>query len=795
MSAARAQVNSFFTPTQISGCQLWLDGADPTGTGVTPANGATISTWKDKSPQSYAVSITGTLTYSSSSRGVQFSGSQYVSNSAFSLNLSQMTVFLVGYNGAGISGSGGFLSLVPIATGVDWNQQNAITYNYSATLGELYTTYNFNASAFNQNYTSSTNPILFGHVQTGVSITLYQNGSSFVNSTLNVTPGTTTGFSIGARFQAGNGTPNAYLYGSVNEVLIFSQAISTTQRQQVEGYLAWKWGLQGSLPSTHPYKTSPIALLLNPPRTLPLVLPATFQPTQISGLALWLDASDRSTITGTNPITAWSDKSGTNRTVTFSGSSTYNSTTRVVSTTSSSFFYANVDSRKTATTFLNVFIVYRWQASGAGTNQSLWGNDVGGGWNRLQLLSFPIASSIAYGLGYIGALPNAVTVSGLNNGNQLIYQAAYAFGIPNATGAYVNASEATSFVTEGPAQSETSTTNTYFGTINAANYIGTLDFNEILIYTTSITTAQRQQVEGYLAWKWSLQGSLPSTHPYKTFQPSLSLPVIPRSSATTSSWSPTQISGLTLWLDASDINGNRTNPLLNSAIATWIDKSGAGKNATQSTPSYRPTYVMDSGYPSVLFSQASTQHLLGTSLLTSTSYGIFFVYRTRTPASLQFVFFDYKKTSGGTGQNFLQVPVNTNAVGADFVYGETPNTVKSMTGAPITTARFVQAIVDSPTNTTENFTINGTLQSTTFTNGGVANIATDAFGYTLGAIRTTGGATLSLTFDGFMNEVIVYLIEPTRNQRQNVEGYLAWKWGLQGSLPANHPFKNWPPPP
>jgi hypothetical protein len=181
--------------------------------------------------------------------------------------------------------------------------------------------------------------------------------------------------------------------------------------------------------------------------------------------------------------------------------------------------------------------------------------------------------------------------------------------------------------------------------------------------------------------------------------------------------------------------------------------------------------------------------------LTSTSYGIFFVYRTRTPASLQFVFFDYKKSPGGTGQNFLQVPVNTNAVGADFVYGETPNTVKSMTGAPITTARFVQAIVDSPTNTTENFTINGTLQSTTFTNGGVANIATDAFGYTLGAIRTTGGATLSLTFDGFMNEVIVYLIEPTRNQRQNVEGYLAWKWGLQGSLPANHPFKNWPPAP
>jgi hypothetical protein len=29
--------------------------------------------------------------------------------------------------------------------------------------------------------------------------------------------------------------------------------LTTTQRQQVEGYLAWKWGLNASLPTTHPY--------------------------------------------------------------------------------------------------------------------------------------------------------------------------------------------------------------------------------------------------------------------------------------------------------------------------------------------------------------------------------------------------------------------------------------------------------------------------------------------------------------------------------------------------------------
>jgi hypothetical protein len=43
---------------------------------------------------------------------------------------------------------------------------------------------------------------------------------------------------------------------------------------------------------------------------------------------------------------------------------------------------------------------------------------------------------------------------------------------------------------------------------------------EVIVYTTSLTTTQRQQVEGYLAWKWGLQANLPaSTHPYRTFKP------------------------------------------------------------------------------------------------------------------------------------------------------------------------------------------------------------------------------------------------------------------------------------
>jgi hypothetical protein len=41
----------------------------------------------------------------------------------------------------------------------------------------------------------------------------------------------------------------------------------------------------------------------------------------------------------------------------------------------------------------------------------------------------------------------------------------------------------------------------------------------MIVYTSPLTTSQRQQVEGYLAWKWGLQTNLPSTHPYAKVRP------------------------------------------------------------------------------------------------------------------------------------------------------------------------------------------------------------------------------------------------------------------------------------
>jgi hypothetical protein len=44
--------------------------------------------------------------------------------------------------------------------------------------------------------------------------------------------------------------------GNIFEVVQYNSDLGETSRQKVEGYLAWKWGLQANLPATHPYKNS-----------------------------------------------------------------------------------------------------------------------------------------------------------------------------------------------------------------------------------------------------------------------------------------------------------------------------------------------------------------------------------------------------------------------------------------------------------------------------------------------------------------------------------------------------------
>jgi hypothetical protein len=67
-----------------------------------------------------------------------------------------------------------------------------------------------------------------------------------------------------------NNTDQLSVPAYVAELIVYSNALNNFGRQQIEGYLAWKWGLTSLLPSTHPYKNSPYFVLTESvPRSIP----------------------------------------------------------------------------------------------------------------------------------------------------------------------------------------------------------------------------------------------------------------------------------------------------------------------------------------------------------------------------------------------------------------------------------------------------------------------------------------------------------------------------------------------
>lgn len=62
----------------------------------------------------------------------------------------------------------------------------------------------------------------------------------------------TEAISLGANPSSGGNLPIAYYA----ETLLFNTDIGTTDRQKIEGYLMWKWGLQAQLDPSHPYASA-----------------------------------------------------------------------------------------------------------------------------------------------------------------------------------------------------------------------------------------------------------------------------------------------------------------------------------------------------------------------------------------------------------------------------------------------------------------------------------------------------------------------------------------------------------
>jgi hypothetical protein len=177
-------------------------------------------------------------------------GDQMLRNTSISINVSAYTIFaLVRQNASAPSPYGANYILGGNPTGGEYSLLYG-TYtggNFISSTGNSSNTWN--DLAVNSPNTQLKSTTLTGMVVNGTVLTPYINGTAM--NTKTGTTGPYTGMSVGGMQNGGQ-----IWGGFICEILIFNSALTSSERQVVEGYLANKWGLTASLPNGHPFKTA-----------------------------------------------------------------------------------------------------------------------------------------------------------------------------------------------------------------------------------------------------------------------------------------------------------------------------------------------------------------------------------------------------------------------------------------------------------------------------------------------------------------------------------------------------------
>lgn len=246
-----------FSPRLVGGCSLWLDGNDPAGTGARPSNGTTLTTWVDKSGSGYSTTSGNGVFYSQYQNG---NGVVYIS-AATSMGLPNITtvpvtIFLVGKLVTNAANS--FL----LALGFNNGSATYLRANYPnsfygvdsgyQSVGATVSGGRFNIATTNQD----SNYHIWSYTQTTNSF-FYFDGTEIgsVTTPANSTTTTFTNNTLGGW----NNSPNS-VASVICEVIFYNSILSTPDRQQIESYLAQKWGLTTTLPSTHLNATRPAGI-------------------------------------------------------------------------------------------------------------------------------------------------------------------------------------------------------------------------------------------------------------------------------------------------------------------------------------------------------------------------------------------------------------------------------------------------------------------------------------------------------------------------------------------------------
>lgn len=791
-SASAQKLTAPFTPTQISGCQLWLDAAD---TSSYRLSGANLTSWSDKSGTGKTISFSGTPTYKAKATGnlpsIVFSSTMLTTTFSSTFGSGDVAYFAVWIqytNNSGIVMTLGGTTTPGLGMGCN-GQYNFFEWGVAGAESD----YAFTGSITFNRYVVQSGTIRSNAMLCSV------NGYSGTAATSSQ-PQTSTTFNIGSATSVGSGYA---INGEIAEVLVYVGTISTTQQQQIEGYLAWKWGLQGSLNPSHPYAT------VNPDPPIYPVVPypflsyaqssPEFDPRIFSGCILWLDGADPNG-TGIRPangtsLTTWQDKSVSNFPFTSAGSAYSTTAVNGLPGINIGTNFFGYDPGSAQNNWQEVFAVGLW------TGGSTFNN-----YNGFVTTSVDSDGGLNGGILFIGDT---------NTSNWYAIGNTYTTPVLNGTQTYTALPTIQSpFVVRTLSATAVNLRGLRFGIDRSfPTRIWQGFISEVICYNNALSSTQRQQVEAYLAKKWKLTSVLSTQNiyapgSYLTFVNAPRIPALPmRRAVQNNKFLPPQYPNCVLWLDATDVNGTGRNPATGT-ITSWTDKSGSGNSSTGSGGT--PTLTANSlnGRPGVAFSSSSSSYIQ-IPVVVTTDWSIFIVFSTTQTGP-------NSTPTPGPGQAHTDNGINHWWGGQGIFDGEVGGSVNdfgiSLCGSPTAYLGYGAGDTSSGTDTTE--------FSATAVNTGAGFIGeffrTQSTGnlqmYVNGAFQvSTTGSTATRTspptlkigsiqtlpagyfFTGNVYEIVCYTRVLSTIERQQIEGYFAWKWGLKASLTSSHPFFLIPP--
>jgi hypothetical protein len=227
-------------------------------------------------------------------------------------------------------------------------------------------------------------------------------------------------------------------------------------------------------------------------------------------------------------------------------------------------------------------------------------------------------------------------------------------------------------------------------------------------------------------------------------------------------WTPALIS-TSAWYDASDESTITTDV----GVSQWDDKSGNSNDATQAVGANQPTTGNDYNGLNSLYFSGGNDYLLST-LEQLTTVTIFAVLEPEQKGVNLASLYLTTSTAFDSGGCYAETEV--------YATGDPKATVRYGTLLPSSQRSYNGEVAGSPS----------VFQKGIFGHWGTG-LNTQNLDYYIGARADlwSGGF-----YKGKMGELIIVPSQLSEADRQKIEGYLAWKWGLESNLPVDHPYKN-----